>query len=362
MNNLRVLLYVFALFLVACHPEGANVKQGLNRAAQLLEHDPDTASVILENIPVNQMNEAQLAEYNLLLTQINEDKNIHHSSDKQIRQAVSYFEKHGTEYQKSKSYFYLACVETDLNLQEAAEEHFKEAIRLAALTEKYDHLVEICKRCSTYYQKYGNFDKALEMERKAFASQLMLNDTKSHTSTLLSSALGLFGMMSLALGLLWKKNRNVLSQLNKFKNEVYRKEAETDKLVLQYKHVEEKYYSLQQSVYETSPVVLKVRQFKERTTSSLKAPTFSEKEWNELLQLQEGVFGLVSKLKEMGPKLTEEDLKVCAFLREGIQPACFADVMKLTVETLTRRISRIKTEKLQLGNSKESLEEIVRAL
>ena len=81
-----------------------------------------------------------------------------------------------------------------------------------------------------------------------------------------------------------------------------------------------------------------------------------------MLRLQEGVYGLVSKLKELCPKLTEEDLRVCAFLREGVQPAYFADLMKLTADTLTRRISRIKTEKLMLVNSKESLEDIVKAL
>ena len=43
-------------------------------------------------------------------------------------------------------------------------------------------------------------------------------------------------------------------------------------------------------------------------------------------------------------------------------PAYFADLMKLTTETLTRRISRIKTEKLMLVNSKESLEDIVKSL
>ena len=56
------------------------------------------------------------------------------------------------------------------------------------------------------------------------------------------------------------------------------------------------------------------------------------------------------------------NLRVCAFLREGVQPAYFADLMKLTTETLTRRISRIKTEKLMLANSKESLEDIVKSL
>ena len=76
MSNLRILLYVFVLSLAACHPEGTNVKQGLDKAAQLMEQDPDTASIILETIQMNQMNEAQLAEYNLLCTQFNEDKNI----------------------------------------------------------------------------------------------------------------------------------------------------------------------------------------------------------------------------------------------------------------------------------------------
>ena len=95
MSNLRILLYVFLLSLVACHPEGTNVKHGLDKAAQLIEQDPDTASIILETIRMNQMNEAQLAEYNLLCTQFNEDKNIPHSSDNQIRQAVFYYEQYG---------------------------------------------------------------------------------------------------------------------------------------------------------------------------------------------------------------------------------------------------------------------------
>lgn len=76
MNNLRILLYMMLLSLAACHPEGTSVKQGLDKAAQLMEQDPDTASIILETIQSSQMNEAQLAEYNLLCTQLNEDKNI----------------------------------------------------------------------------------------------------------------------------------------------------------------------------------------------------------------------------------------------------------------------------------------------
>lgn len=362
MGNLRILLYVFVLSLAACHPEGTNVKQGLDKAAQLIEQDPDTASIILETIQMNQMNEAQLAEYNLLCTQFNEDKNIPHSSDNQIRQAVSYYEQYGDEYQKSKAYYYLACVESDLNKEKDAEIHFKKAIKLAAQTEEYEQMTKICKRCSLYYQKYGNFDEALEMERKAYASQLMLIDSKGRSTVILSSAIGLFGVMSLLLGLLWKKHLSVHSQLDTFKEEMQKKDVESDKLALQCNYLEEKYQSLQQHIYEDSPVISKVRQLKERTALSSRVPSFSEKDWTELLRLQESVYGLVSKLKELSPRLTEEDLRVCAFLREGVQPACFADLMKLTVETLTRRISRIKTEKLMLVNSKESLEDIIKSL
>ena len=233
MSNLRILLYVFVLSLAACHPEGTNVKQGLDKAAQLMEQDPDTASVILETIQMNQMNEAQLAEYNLLCTQFNEDKNIPHSSDHQIRQAVSYYEQYGNEIQKSKAYYYLACVESDLNQEKDAETHFKEAIRLAAQTEEYEQMTKICRRCSLYYQKYGNFDEALEMERKAYASQLMLIDSKDRSTVILSSALGVFGAMSLLLGLLWKKHLSVHSQLDTFKEEMQMKEVESDKLAMQ---------------------------------------------------------------------------------------------------------------------------------
>lgn len=362
MSNFRILLYVFILSLAACHPDGTNVKQGLDKAAQLMEQDPDTASVILKSIRMNQLNEAQLAEYNLLCTQVNEDKNIPHSTDQQIRQAVSYYEKHGDELQKSKVYFYLACVESDLEQKDEAEIHFNEAIKFASLAEQYDQVAKICKRCSLYYQKYGNFDEALEMERKAYASRLLLNDNNSHSTLIISSASGIFGLMSLLLGFLWKKNRQVYLQLETFKEEILKRDAESDKLVLQYSHLEDKYQSLQHHIYENSPVVTKVRQFKERAVLSSKMPSFSEKDWTELLRLQEGVYGLISKLKEISPKLSEEDLRVCAFLREGVQPAYFADLMKLTVETLTRRISRIKTEKLMLVNSKESLEDIVKSL
>ncbi len=362
MNSLRILLYMVLLSLAACHPEGTNVKQGLDKAAQLMEQDPDTAFVILESIQMSQMNEAQLAEYNLLCTQVNEDKNIPHSSDAQIKQAASYYEMHGNEHQKSKAYYYLACVESDLGQRANAEIYFKKAIKLAALTEEYDYMAKICKRCSLYYQKYGNFDEALEMERKAYASQLMLNDSQNNSSVILSSALSVFCVMSLLLGLLWKKNLYAYSQLNTFKEEMQKKNVESDRLMLQCNYLEEKYHSLQQDVYETSPVISKVRQFKERTALSTKIPSFSEKDWTELFRLQENVYGLMSKLKRMSSKLTEEDLRVCAFLREGVQPACFADLMKLTTETLTRRISRIKTEKLMLSNSKESLEDIVKSL
>ncbi|WP_077154300.1 tetratricopeptide repeat protein [Bacteroides bouchesdurhonensis] len=362
MNKFRILLYVMLLFLVGCHPEGANVKQGLDRAAQIMEQDPDTAFIILENIQTNQMNEAQLAEYNLLCTKVNEDKNLPHSSDEQIRQAVSYFEVNGNQLQKTQAYYYLACVESDLNRKQEAEIHFKKAIKLATLTEDYDYMTKICRRCSLYYQKNGNFDEALEMERKAYASQLMLNDSEDHSTTILSSALGMFGVLSLLLGLLWRKNRYAYVQLNTFKEEIRQKETQSDKLMLQCEYLEEKYQSLQWQIYENSPVITKVRQFKDKNALSTKIPSFTERDWNELLRLQESVYGIISKLKEIGPKLTEEDLRVCAFLREGVPPSCFADLMKLTVETLTRRISRIKTEKLMLVNSKESLEEIVKSL
>lgn len=362
MKNLRILLYLMLLSLAACHPERSTVRQGLDKAAELIGQDPDTASVILENIQMNKMDEAQLAEYNLLCTQFNENKHIPHTSDKEIRQAVSYFDQHGDENQKSKAYFYLACVESGLKQEQNAEIHFKKALQYAATTQQYDYIAQICRRCSLYYQKYSRYDEALEMERKAYACELMENDQTGKTKILLSSALGMFGVLSLLLGMLWKKHKDVYSKLNKYRNVLSLKEAESDKLVLQCNYLEERYQSLQQQIYESSPVITKVRELKERSALSSKKITFSEKDWNELLRLQENLYGLVSKLKDISSKLTEEDMRVCAFLREGIQPANFADLMKLTVETLTRRISRIKTEKLMLLNTKESLEDYIKSL
>ena len=95
------------------------------------------------------------------------DRNIPHSSDKQIRQAASYYEKNGNEYQKSKAYYYLACVESDLEQKEEAEIHFKKAIKLAKETEEYDlsliHIYieekkyeDICEIMNMNYQSVRN--------------------------------------------------------------------------------------------------------------------------------------------------------------------------------------------------------------
>lgn len=98
----------------------------------------------------------------------------------------------------------------------------------------------------------------------------MLIDSKDNSTVILSSALGLLGVMSLLLGLLWKKHLTVHSQLDTFKEEMQMKEVEADKLVMQCNYLEEKYQSLQQYIYESSPVVSKVRQLKERTALSSK--------------------------------------------------------------------------------------------
>ncbi|MDR0938460.1 MAG: tetratricopeptide repeat protein [Mediterranea sp.] len=310
MNNLRILPYLFVLSLLACHPEGASVKQGLDKAAQVIAQDPDTASIILESIRDGRMDERQRAEYR----------------------------------------YYQACLASErTEAHDVAEEYFKQAIALATRAEDYELAVKACRRCSLYYQKRDNFDEALKMERKAYANLLLLDASRSQERTMLMSS-GMLGvaLLFVLLGTLWRRGQRARLRL----------------LALRCDHLQEKYQSLQSQVYEQSAVVAKVRRFKEPDALAPgKQPTFTENDWNELLRLQESLFGFVSKLKALGPKLSEEDVRVCAFLREGVQPACFSGLLKLTPETLTRRISRIKTEKLTLeAGAKESLEEVVKAL
>ncbi len=56
----------------------------------------------------------------------------------------------------------------------------------------------------------------------------MLIDSKDNSTVILSSALGLLGVMSLLLGLLWKKHLTVHSQLDTFKEEMQMKEVEAE--------------------------------------------------------------------------------------------------------------------------------------
>lgn len=53
MNNLESYYTWLSFHWLPAILEGTNVKQGLDKAAQLMGQDPDTASIILENIQIN---------------------------------------------------------------------------------------------------------------------------------------------------------------------------------------------------------------------------------------------------------------------------------------------------------------------
>ena len=77
--------------------------------------------------------------------------------------------------------------------------------------------------------------------------------------------------------------------------------------MLRCNHLEEKYQSLQLHIYESSPVVSKVRQFgMNGMFCLLKITFFLEKDWTGVAATSENVYGLVPRVKGDGPKLCEE--------------------------------------------------------
>lgn len=127
---------------------------------------PDSALHILSTqIDISTMNEANKAEYALLLTQALDKNYIHHQNDSLITIAVNHYKHSHDNNLKAKVYFYLGRVYQDNNEYAKATEAYLTALK-TQVTEKviiskiYNHLALCYENQESYIQALKTYQQS----------------------------------------------------------------------------------------------------------------------------------------------------------------------------------------------------------
>lgn len=360
-GDLKILLYLFLLSLAACHPDKSMTRE-LDFANSVIEEEPDTALYMLQRIASpGKLSGEQYATYCLLRTQAEDENHIRHTSDSMISVAVDYFKNSNDSLLKAKSYYYMGRVNEDMNKDSLAVKNYMLALLTLEKTDKYRMTGQICNRLSELYQRLHLYDEALDMQKKAYGNYLLADNRENRLPQYVWMVSGVLLLALLITFFLffryYQKQRRLFGKQEKQLSVAHQTISEQKvELTALRKDVS----ALQKSVYDNSEIVRKVREINTQVSSNGKV-SLSESEWNLYLCTLEQSCLFISRLKKSYPRLTDDDIRICALLKEGVTNANIGSVMNMTSETLSRRMLRIKSDKMNMGEQRVSLENIIRA-
>lgn len=176
--NIQLILGFGLLFLVySCRPEGESTVL-LSRADSLMQTRPDSALALLHMLKSpTRMHSADRAEYALLLTQANHKNYVAQTGDSLIQVAVDYYADGGDKEREAKAYYYLGCVERDMNDLVAAVEAYLKALEVKPKESgDVEMLTMIYESLGSCYSDQGFYDKAMEMYRASYHVNLKHNE------------------------------------------------------------------------------------------------------------------------------------------------------------------------------------------
>lgn len=117
---MRYLLLAFSFFLVAsvlchsCKEEVTSARPMLVAADSMMWNNPDSALLVLEQIPASrELQGEERALYALLLTQARYKSCVLLEDDSLIRIAVNYYQRGGEQERLAQAYFYWGCVHVE---------------------------------------------------------------------------------------------------------------------------------------------------------------------------------------------------------------------------------------------------------
>lgn len=362
-NYLKSLLYLFILSLVACHPEGSSVKE-LQMARSMMEEHPDTALYILERIALtDEMGEEEYATYCLLRVKAQEMNGVRHTSDSGITAAVTFFTRQDKPLQTGQSLYLQGRVYEDMGKDSLAESAYRRALTYTERIKEYRMTERVYTRLSSLCYSQQRYDEAFDMQKLAYNNRLLADNEKNNPSWLWMALPVLIG---LALLLSIRHYRKRCVEQREFVVKQERQLATSKQVIAEQKfelaELRKEVKSMKRSLYECSEIVAKVRHVNTLSLTSKEKPVLTELEWGAFLNVLDDTFGFPTYLNQHYPKLSDIDIRICALLREGILSVHIASLMGMTPETLTKRMQRIKNEKMGMGGQNSSLELILRGM
>lgn len=176
-SNIQLIVGLTLLCLVcSCRPDSKNAAL-LSQADSLMQTHPDSALTLLHAIEhPTRMNSADRAEYALLFTQANHKNYVVQTRDSLIQVAVDYYADGDDKEREAKAYYYLGCVQEEMNDQVAAVEAYLKALEVKPKESgDVELLTMIYERLGSCYQRQGFYDKAMDMFRASYRVNLKHN-------------------------------------------------------------------------------------------------------------------------------------------------------------------------------------------
>lgn len=176
-SNIQLIVGLTLLYLVcSCRPDSKSAAL-LSQADSLMQTHPDSALALLHTIEhPTRMNSADRAEYALLFTQANHKNYVVQTSDSLIQVAVDYYADGDDKEREAKAYYYLGCVQEEMNDQVAAVEAYLKALEVKPKESgDVELLTMIYERLGSCYKRQGFYDKAMDMFRASYRVNLKHN-------------------------------------------------------------------------------------------------------------------------------------------------------------------------------------------
>ena len=173
-NN--TILIILCTLLLACEKTGTPNRFSL--AWKVIEHQPDSARVLLADMNVPSLSDGEQAEYGLLMTMVDiKTRHEQIANDSMITASVKYYDLHGDKWHQAMAYHYRGVVKYALKNVPEAIKDLKRAETLAETLD--DELLrnKIYERLAYCNYWSSNSPLLLKYSQKLLDSSKKMNDS-----------------------------------------------------------------------------------------------------------------------------------------------------------------------------------------
>ena len=174
-NKLYIISAVLCLLFFSCNND-KHIDVLFLETEQKLMKSPDSTLLLLSQIPdSDKLKGEEQARYCLLYTAA-KFRNYESQSDSMISIAVAYYEKHGTDKQKTEAFYYMGCVAEELNDAPRAQEFYRKTLEEGENVKDYSLLGRTASRIAMLYTYRNLYKTALPYYEKALDYYRLCND------------------------------------------------------------------------------------------------------------------------------------------------------------------------------------------